>query len=122
MCVLFRMPRVTRTQNPPRYYVTHRNYLPYLLKDFGERCAYSMQHYLRAGGMTAMEVDHHNPFRADRNAYENLFLATKHCNGHKLQDWPTAAQQTQGIRFLNPCIDDDYDHQIFEDPDTFEVW
>jgi hypothetical protein len=81
-----------------------------------------MQHQLRAGGTTAMEIDHHNPFRTDKNAYENLFLATKHCNGHKLQNWPSEEQKQKGIRFLNPCIEDDYGHQIFEDPETFELW
>lgn len=70
-----------------------------------------------------MEVDHHDASlpKHIRNNYENLFLATKHCNGHKL-DHPTKDEKAFGLRFLNPCKEDDYGEQIFEDPETFKLW
>ena len=117
------MPRILRSQTPPRYYQTYRKYLSFLRIDFDDRCAYSMQHYTRAGGLTAMEIDHHNCNLPDavRNNYDNLFLSTKHCNGHKLAK-PSERDIRLGLRFLNPCIEDDYGTHIFEDPDTFELW
>lgn len=71
-----------------------------------------------------MHVDHHNPTLPEgtRNDYENLFLASSHCNGKKSDRWPTDAQQALGIRFLNPCLEQDYGSYLFEDPDNFEIW
>lgn len=117
------MARITRKQKPPQIYKAYRKYLPYLLTDFEGRCAYSMQHYLRAGGLTAMEVDHHNCHLSEntKNRYSNLFLSTKHCNGHKLGR-PTKLERKSKLRFLNPCKEEDYGVHIFEDPETFEVW
>ncbi len=117
-------PRIIRKANPPRYYYNHRKYLEYLRQDFEDRCAYSMQHWKRAGGMGAMDIDHFNPKlrKEARNRYENLYLATRHCNGHKWKTWPSRAEWELGIRFLDPCKETDYGLHIFEDPDTFELW
>lgn len=71
-----------------------------------------------------MQIDHFNPNLPNhtRNRYENLFLATNHCNGHKRNFWPSKKERAAGIRFLNPCEEHDYGVHIFEDPKTFRVW
>jgi hypothetical protein len=116
--------RITRKQAPPKFYYSHRNYLKFLLVDFESRCGYSCQHVDRAGGISCMDVDHHNPLLPlpQRNDYKNLILATRHCNGKKGERWPTLDQRNRGLRFLNPCEEPDYGVHIFEDPDTFELW
>ncbi len=68
-----------------------------------------------------MEVDHHNPKAKRRHAANNLLPACRHCNGSKSDTWPTPAQHRQGIRFLNPTVEQDYGQHIFEDPDTHEL-
>jgi hypothetical protein len=97
---------------------TYRKALPFLLKDFEGRCAYSLVHFNDCGTRD-MEIDHHNPTVSGnaRHNYENLFPATRHCNGKKSDEWPTRAMQKKGIRFLNPCKEQDYDSQIFEKED-----
>ncbi len=116
-------PRVIRRERPNRT-IRKRNYrevaLPFLIKDFAERCAYSMQHLSRAGGVKCMEVDHFDPTLEDsvRNVYENLFLATRHCNLSKRDLWPTLFERTQGMRFLNCCKEQDYGVHIKEDADS----
>jgi len=87
------------------------------MRDFGGRCAYSMQHFRRAG---KLEVEHFDPRRKKDliQDYNNLFPASRHCNGKKGAVWPTAAEQAAGCRFLNPCEEVDYGEQIFEDPAT----
>lgn len=115
--------RISRKEQPPKYYSAYRKNLPYLLRDFERRCAYSMQHMDRAGGPTAMDIDHFNAELPEgkRNEYTNLFLATRHCNGHKLKH-PNKQEKQAGLRFLNPCKEIDYGNHIFEDPNTFELW
>jgi len=95
----------------------YRRALPELIRDFDGRCAYSMQHFSRAGGMSCMEVDHFDPrTKKERfQNYNNLFLATRHCNGAK-RDRPTHGDVAAGLRFINPCEDWDYGKYIFEDP------
>ena len=105
---------------PPKKPIKRRNYtscLPELLRDFDDRCAYSMQHSARAG---KLEVDHFDPRRKNDlvQAYENLFPASRHCNGKKSNRWPTKAEAAAGCRFLNPCEEVDYGEQIFEDAVT----
>lgn len=79
-----------------------------------------MQHE-RAAGL--LEVDHFDPRL--KNAliqdYENLFLASRHCNGKKGSHWPTKTESANGCRFLNPCKEIDYGEQIFENPTTHEL-
>ncbi len=114
--------RVTRGP-PPRKPIKRRNpasCLPELMRDFEQRCAYSMQHYLRAG---KLEVDHFNPkYKNDFiQDYNNLFPASRHCNRKKWDSWPTNAEVKAGCRFLNPCEEVDYGEQIFEDPVTHRL-
>lgn len=70
-----------------------------------------------------MEVDHFNPTLRGpaRNSYDNLMLATRHCNLSKRAAWPSKEQQSLGLRFLNPCVEQDYGKHLFEDPETNEL-
>jgi hypothetical protein len=108
---------VSRKNKPKNRFTqnTYRKALPALLKDFENRCAYSLIHVEDAGKKT-MEVDHHNPQIGEnkKHNYENLFPATRHCNGSKSNIWPSASMQKKGIHFLNPCKEGDYGFQIFE--------
>ena len=116
-------PRVERKHRPSitlrRH--TYRKALPCLLQDFDNRCAYSMQHVRCAGGQ--LEVDHFDPRKKDRPAqsYDNLFPATRYCNGAKSDLWPTNSQRAKGVRFLNCCEEQDYGAVIFEDPNSHEL-
>ena len=70
-----------------------------------------------------MEVDHFDPRQKKVliQDYENLFPASRHCNGKKSDIWPTRAEQDAGCRFLNPCREMDYGEQVFEDPQTHQL-
>lgn len=119
-------PRISRGK-PPKVKLTPRNCrkkaLAYLIRDFQSRCAYSMQHLQLLGGLKCMEVEHHDPRKKHLKIqeYENLFLATRLCNGSKLAKWPTEEQERKGIRFLNPCKEQDYGVHIVEDPISHEL-
>lgn len=115
-------PRVVR-RNFPKLQLKRHNYRPRaldcLLMDFEGRCAYSMQ-YLHSGGARSIQIDHHDP-RLKKELiqdYENLFLASAHCNGAKSDTWPTVQQRQKGIRFLNCCKECDYGSVIFENAET----
>jgi hypothetical protein len=84
-----------------------------------------MQHRRRAGGSAMlMEIDHFDPTikGRPRHRYDNLFLASRFCNNRKQANWPTEEARAKGVRFLNCCIERDYDEQIFEDPATHRVF
>jgi hypothetical protein len=118
----FNKPRVKRGPAPkkPIKRRKHRDALPELLRDFEGRCAYSMQHQSHSG---PLEVDHFDPRQKKSliQDYNNLFPASRHCNGKKSDTWPTRAEFAAGCRFLNPCKEMDYGEQIFENPDTHEL-
>ena len=82
-----------------------------------------MQHTALAGGPKAMEVDHFDPTLEgeERNEYSNLLLATRHCNLAKGDRWPDEEDRAAGIRFLNPCEEQDYGVHLLEDPVTHEL-
>jgi hypothetical protein len=67
-----------------------------------------------------MEIDHFDPRKKlDRyQNYENLFLASRHCNGAKRDIWPTDDELMLRIRFLNCCEEWDYGDHILEYPNT----
>jgi len=90
------------------------------MRDFEGRCAYSMQHHTRSG---PLEVDHFDPAKKKAlvQKYENLFPASRHCNGKKTDRWPTKEELQAGCRFLNPCEEMDYGEQIVENPRTGEL-
>ncbi len=118
-------PRIVRGKPPKRKFTdnTYRKAKPYLLRDFGRRCAYSQQHADRSLGVKSMEVDHFNPklTGADRNNYKNLFLATRHCNGSKSDIWPTKNERKKGLFLINPSKQMDYGVNIFEHPVTHRL-
>lgn len=67
-----------------------------------------------------MEVDHFNPRlkKTPKQNYNNLFLATRTCNGTKGEFWPSQSDRRQGIRLLNPCKETEFPEHIVEDPKT----
>lgn len=119
-------PRIKRGP-PPAKHIREHNYrkiaMLCLMRDFQDRCAYSMQHVDRVGGDKCMEVDHFNPRLQGnkRNNYTNLFPASRHCNGSKSDDWPSSSERKKGLRFLNCCEEMDYGLHIFECPDNHEL-
>jgi hypothetical protein len=115
-------PRVKRGP-PPKKTIKRRRYrdaLPELIRDFDARCAYSMQHQSRSG---SLEVDHFDPRKKNDliQDYNNLFPASRHCNGKKWEHWPAKTELAAGCRFLNPCEEMDYGEQIFEDSQTHKL-
>ena len=109
----------------PRITFTASNYrkkaLPYLMRDFECRCAYSLIHIDNAGGERCMEVDHFKPkkkFSRRPHVYSNLMLASRHCNGSKGDEWPSKELRDKGFKFINPCKEQDYGKHIFEDIET----
>jgi hypothetical protein len=115
-------PRVVRKHAPKQIFKpsNYRKTLPMLLADFEGRCAYSLVH-VKGVGESQMHVDHHNPNLKKRSPYTNLFPAYGLCNMAKGDSWPTESQMKNGIRYLNPCAEADYNHQIFEDPATHQL-
>jgi hypothetical protein len=77
----------------------------------------------RCNGSHSMEVDHFNPHKKNDaiQNYEDLFLASRHCNGAKSDTWPTRKERLSGMKFLNCCEENDYGVHILEDPDTHKV-
>lgn len=115
-------PRVVRKHKTKQLFkaTNYRKMLPFLLADFEQRCAYSMVHVLEIG-TSQMHIDHHDPRKKRKSPYTNLFPAYSICNGAKGNEWPSDELQKKGVRFLNPCDEADYDHQIFEDPETHDL-
>jgi hypothetical protein len=115
-------PRIVRGSPPAKRLKRHtyRSALPELIRDFDGRCAYSMQHFTAAGNL---EVDHFDPRlkKEYHQSYDNLFPASRYCNGKKSNHWPSKTEMKAGCRFLNPCLEADYGGQIFENPVTHEL-
>ncbi|MCS1410945.1 MAG: hypothetical protein M2R45_04140 [Verrucomicrobia subdivision 3 bacterium] len=113
--------RVTRKESPskPLKRTTYRNAYPCLLKDFEERCAYSMIHLSKCG---EFEVDHFDAARKKDKVqnYQNLFPAHHICNRSK-SNKPKKRELREGKRFLNPCLEWDYNEHICENSDTHEL-
>lgn len=82
-----------------------------------------MLHVERTGD-SAMHIDHFDP-RLKPNYhqdYSNLYLASDGCNKAKGNHWPTEAEQRRlGVRFLDPCAEQDYGVHIFEDPQNHQL-
>lgn len=115
-------PRIVVRRNAPPFTLRKHTYakaMPYLLKDFDNRCAYSLQHTTRC----ALAVDHFDP-RKKRKAiqqYGNLYPASSHCNRAKSATWPTLAMVRAGIELLDCCKSPDYGAVIFEDSASHEL-
>lgn len=100
---------------------TVRKALPFLLQDFNHRCAYSLVHHHEESA--GLEVEHFDP-RAKKHPiqkYSNLMPAVRKCNSRKGDYWPTPEERRQGIRFIDPCVEQDYGFQIFEDSSTHKL-
>jgi HNH endonuclease len=117
--------RIVRGKPPKRNFTdnTYRKAKWWLMRDFQRRCAYSQQHTDRSLGEKTMEIDHFNPILkgSERNNYQNLFLATRHCNGSKRDTWPSKSARKKGIHFLNPCEEMDYGPHLVEHPVTHRL-
>ena len=88
-------------------------YRPFLRRDFEFRCAYCLRHEFFFGGGEAGEIDHFRPrhlFPALVNPYPNRSWCCRKCNAVKGGTWPAEAQAERGLRFLDPCADDQNDH------------
>ena len=116
-----RTPRIHRGSAPKGVRLTDWNLrekmLPHLLEVFGHRCAYSQRHDL-VTGTSCLDIEHFNPTLtgAAKNRYSNLMLGAHLTNMVKTDTWPTLRQRRKGIRFLNPCKEQDYGIHLFEDP------
>lgn len=88
-----------------------------MLKDFQERCAYSLLHTNETDGM---EVDHFNPVLKSKHVhgYDNLMPAFRSCNRNKGDTWPSQRDLKAGLHLIDPTKELDYGHQIFENSDT----
>lgn len=92
---------------------SYEAYRPFLRRDFDFRCAYCLRHEFFFGGGEAGEVDHFRPrhlFPALLNDYDNLYWSCRKCNAVKGRTWPSADQTERGLRFLDPCGDDQTHH------------
>lgn len=89
----------------------------YLRPDFQYRCAYCLTHefyFLQGDGG---EIDHHRPLHAAhhdfsslKNVYDNLYWVCGRCNREEGNLWPSDAEYADGLRFLDPCLEDHNDH------------
>jgi len=119
------MALFVRRENPPAK-SHHREYKPFLRRDFLARCAYCERTEEYLGGEEAFEVEHFRPkgrFPDLVRAYHNLYYACRGCNGHKWETWPSEDQIAQGQEFADPCVEDPYLHHLreLEDGDVEEL-
>ncbi len=113
--------RVTRSKLKKKFArYTYKKALPYLLKDFENRCAYSCLHQQE---IDVMEVDHFNPHLKSKKVqqYDNLMPSFGSCNRTKGSTWPSPADVAAGMYLIDPTREQDYGHQIFEDPKTYAL-
>jgi hypothetical protein len=71
-----------------------------------------------------MTVDHFKPesrFLELRLSWPNLYYACSVCNSHFKKDHPTAKEEAEGKRFVDPCEEDPDGHfRLACDPDNGE--
>ena len=115
--------RIKRGPDPGPY-SDHRQYKPHLRPLFRCRCAYCLTPDEQLGGEDLMTVDHFKPerrFPKLRLSWPNLYYACHACNSHYKKDHPTAEEEANGKRFVDPCEEDPDDHfRLVCDPDTGE--
>lgn len=116
--------RIKKLKNPLKKNLTDNTYRqakPFLERETGGRCCYSMIHKDNAGGDRTMDVEHIKPrkrFKVKPHRYSNLLYCSRHCNSMKGEKWPTKKDLKKGFRFLNPAVEQDYNVHILEDKDT----
>jgi hypothetical protein len=80
----------------------------------------------RLGGEDGMTVDHFRPecrYPELRLSWSNLYYACAVCNGHYKKDHPTAAEEAEGKRFVDPCAEDPDDHfRLVYAPDARDLY
>jgi hypothetical protein len=112
--------------DPPPFPLNDNNYgdaLPYLLRDSGNRCAYSTAHK-EDTAPGEMHVDHFDPRKTAgrrNHNYDNLLPALGACNRAKTNKWPSQEQERAGGRFLDPSREPDYGVHLFEHPDSHKI-
>ncbi len=97
-----------RTHTPPK-----RSYSAYrdcLRLEFEFRCVYCLAtetEVAPSDNFGGFEIEHFKPrtFRRLVNSYANLFWACHACNRAKGDQWPSAAEQALGMRFVDPCVE-----------------
>lgn len=116
--------RIKKLKNPLKKNLTDNTYRqakPFLERETGGRCCYSMLHKDNAGGDRAMDVEHIKPrkkLKVKPHRYSNLLYCSRHCNSMKGEKWPNKEELQMGFRFLNPAIEQDYNTHIVEDRET----
>jgi len=99
-----------RTHAPPRVN-PYGKYRECLRIDFAFTCVYCLsteREVAPTDNFGAFEIDHFRPqtsFRRLRSSYSNLLWSCHACNRAKGDNWPTAAELAQGMRFPDPCYD-----------------
>jgi len=102
------MAIIVRRENPPLY-SDYRKYKKHLRIDFNYCCIYCTVSEKEFGGSNNFSVEHLKPkskFRELELDYSNLFYACMDCNRNKWEDWPSENEIKEGIKYLNPCVDD----------------
>lgn len=113
----------------PREHVPPRqsealSYRPCLRLEFGYKCAYCIAHeaeVARGASHGLFEVEHFKPehrFGNLRTVYGNLLWACARCNRTKGKRWPSAAAESRGERFVNPCEEALGEHLEIVDDDV----
>lgn len=105
-------------------YRDYTAYRPQLRRDFEYRCAYCLRHEFHLGGEANCQIDHFRPVlgpygRPDLECeYTNLYWSCAECNQNKAHHWPHPAEESRGLRFLDPCVpEDDHDLHLQALPD-----
>lgn len=104
------MSRFFRQESPPLF-DDHREYRPYLRRDFRQVCAYCERPEAYLGGEDFFQVDHFRPrskFPHLETQYSNLYYVCGKCNQHKGKSWPSDSLLAKGFRFSDPCDEDMY--------------
>jgi hypothetical protein len=118
-----RIPRIHRGLAPKGVRLDKRKEIfPHLLEVFEHRCAYSRRHDL-VTGKSCLDLEHFNPTLTGkaRHRYDNLMVGTHLSNMAKRKIWPSLRDRRKGIRFLNPCKEQDYGTHLFEDPISHRI-
>jgi len=111
--------RFIRLENPPRF-DDHKEYLPFLRRDFRYRCAYCERTEAFLGWEEFFEIDHFRPvwrFGEQAAHYPNLYYSCGKFNRHKGKTWPSDALVASGFCFADPCQEDMYVEYLQEAPD-----
>jgi hypothetical protein len=92
--------------------------------DFEFRCAYCLIHEADYQSPEDFEVEHFQPISANgpEREYKNLYYSCRLCNkrNRKGTNWPTPAQMSSNIRFVDPCSEFWEEHVSFKDDGSID--